>query len=128
VHVRLKDYLTEEHFGLPDVLYYKRAIDFAMTKKPRTPIWVFSDDINLARTRIGSLSDDMNFLDTKNLFPAEVLELMRHGEGYILANSTFGWWAATLAYNKAAFVVAPKTWFMKMPEPHLLIPEHWTRL
>ena len=48
---------------------------------------------------------------------------------FITANSTFSWWAAWLAGDRAKLVITPKEWFK---DPSLsaddLIPAHWERL
>jgi len=53
---------------------------------------------------------------------------MRLGTGYVLSNSTFGWWAAYLARMEPKVVVVPDPWFKKIDEPLGLIPIGWTRI
>ena len=52
-------------------------------------------------------------------------EIMRNGSGYILSNSTFGWWAAFLSKSENTNVVAPRPWFIALEDPSQLIPTTW---
>ena len=53
---------------------------------------------------------------------------MRLGRGYVIANSTFSWWAAYLSLNPGVEVVVPSPWFMGMEDPGELIPPNWKQL
>jgi hypothetical protein len=69
----------------------------------------------------------VRFMDSANDTPLETLEKMRLGAGYVLANSTLGWWGAYLSYNSNAQVISPNPWFKKLVEPNNLIPHNWIR-
>jgi len=59
---------------------------------------------------------------------ALTFEIMRLGYGYVIANSTFSWWAAYLSRNLNSSVVSPDPWFTGIPEPTYLIPKGWKRI
>lgn len=127
VHFRLTDYTTETRFGIPDDNYYRSALD-SLVNSPTEPIWVFSDDIELARSRFpDGYSKQALFIETKECSPAEVLHLMRYGKHYVIANSSFSWWAATLRFERGARVIAPQPWFIGQTEPKDLIFPEWER-
>ena len=65
-------------------------------------------------------------LKCEQLESYEILNLMRYGSGYIIANSTFSWWAAYMSRCDDPIVVAPNPWFRGMPSPSHLIPDNWT--
>jgi hypothetical protein len=129
VHVRLGDYLSEKNFGIPSKNYYKEGITRILESGKCKSIWLFSDQLQLAKT---FLPDDLNIpirvIDKFQQSPAATLEIMRMGAGYVIANSTFSWWAAFLRKNEKAEVIAPKPWFSGMPEPVDLIPISWQRI
>jgi hypothetical protein len=66
---------------------------------------------------IDDLTSQYNFIDTSRVVNThglnswQVLKLMSQAEGFIIANSSFSWWAATLGSEQNQKVVAPKIWF-----------------
>ena len=70
----------------------------------------------------------VRFVDDKNISSADLLQVMTLGHGFIIANSTFSWWGASLSENGRNRVVAPDKWFNLMDEPLDLIPSNWMRL
>lgn len=128
VHYRLTDYTSETRFGLPNENYYRNAIE-ALIGVMKSPIWVFSDDMDLAKARFpGDRIEQAVFIDTEGLIPAEILHVMRHGKDYVIANSSFSWWAATLRFDRSARVIAPQPWFLGQEEPKDLIFSNWGRM
>jgi hypothetical protein len=48
---------------------------------------------------------------------------------FILANSTFSWWAVWLAEHKERMVFAPKRWFAtRKYDARDFIPQEWQRV
>ena len=47
----------------------------------------------------------------------EEFNLLKYYSNYILARSTFSWWAAYLSYNKSKKVILPSIWFKKQKTP-----------
>jgi hypothetical protein len=56
------------------------------------------------------------------------MKAMQNGEIFIIANSTFSWWAARTSSSKNSLVIAPNPWFSKIPSPLDLIPQNWQQL
>jgi glycosyltransferase involved in cell wall biosynthesis len=126
VHVRLADYLNEPNFGVPGVKYYFDAIRELYDQELHKSIWLFSDEIESAKDRIPPE------LQSKTRLIAEVdgndyssLIAMALGQDFVIANSTFSWWAARLSSNPNTRVIFPSPWFKGMPEPKDLIPTNW---
>ena len=129
LHVRLTDYLDEDSFGSPSEIYYRRAIELASKTCGEVDIWVFSDDPLNA----------LNFLPAEfehryrlaPLFEETVhnFELMRHFSGFIIANSSFSWWAAHLRRNRQETDIYPWPWFRQgLHDRKDLAPEDWIGL
>jgi hypothetical protein len=127
VHVRRGDYLSlTDSFGILGDGYYSEALKLAQAKNPGRNVYVFSDDIALAR----SLFPDSNFnfvSEPIDSIAAESMFLMSACSALIIANSTFSWWGAALG-NKEKDVYAPQKWFRNLEDPNDLIPANWIRV
>jgi len=109
LHVRRGDYTKPPFNSVHDVdlrLFYKRALDCIVMNHPKqqVQVLVFSDDPDAARRYLFDVMrtfdlDEVDFLHQPRC--ANELEdmgrMMLCKNGGILANSTFGWWAAYLA-------------------------------
>ena len=130
VHIRLGDYKNLNKFGTLSETYYREAIPLVRAKVQVNSIWVFSDEVNEAQ-RIFNFNEfalPIRWIQEVDNSPASTLELMRYGTGYVIANSTFSWWAAFLSYSTSACIAAPKKWFREMQDPNSLIPPNWIRV
>jgi hypothetical protein len=130
VHVRRGDYATNSFNLLMSADYYSKGIEYISQKTNIEKIYVFSDDISWCK-------ENLNFI-----YPTVFVENVysgRHGEGhmmlmmecknFIIANSSFSWWAAWLGTNPQKIIVAPKQWFKNdIMSTADLIPEGWTRI
>jgi glycosyltransferase involved in cell wall biosynthesis len=128
VHIRLGDYAKEKSFGTPSREYFSESIEELWLTGHYVRICLYSNDLEKAKTYIPA--NLMRYLWTaqqEDVSDAETLELMRHGSGYVISNSSFSWWAARLSYDSNARVICPNPWFENKEEPHLLIPIHWER-
>ncbi len=126
VHVRLGDYKTESNFGIPGDSYYDEAITELWETGQYKKIWLFSDEPEAAICKIPQkYRCFVRTLDAIDNSATQTFEVMRFGKGYVIANSTFSWWAAFLSYENAPTVVAPTPWFAGMNSPELLIPGNW---
>jgi hypothetical protein len=129
IHIRLGDYKSESKFGILDVSYYQSALDSISKKVDFSEIWIFSDEPNLAKDLYRLESGIPAFwVEKQNVSSAETLEVMRLCSGFVIANSSFSWWAAMLSHNKNSVVVAPSKWFRGMEDPIDLIPSIWETL
>jgi len=129
VHVRLGDYKSEDRLGVLSLNYYENAIEAMMSTQMFQKIWLFSDEPKDAILRVpAGWRNHVRVIDSNNLESAETLKLMTLGHGYVIANSTFGWWGAFLSENPNSRVIAPVPWFKSHPEPRELVPPNWERL
>jgi hypothetical protein len=128
VHQRFGDYLGQDSFGVTGEKYLEQGMEYLFTKRKFGSIWLFSDDLDVARKRIPVKYDSMiRVIDDTNFSPLEILEIMSFGSGFLIANSSFSWWSATLSRDPEAPVVAPSPWFRAHEDPKFLIPNSWIR-
>jgi hypothetical protein len=129
VHCRFGDYLLESDFGIPSKEYYQAAISGFLANGICKSIWVFSDDLIRAKEKLDlNIGFPIRWISAVDNSDVSTLQAMRLGRGFVIANSTFSWWAAYLSMNPNAEVVAPTPWFMGMEDPVNLIPPRWRQL
>lgn len=129
VHFRLGDYKFDKSFGVINPSYYLRAISKILNKHSFDEILIFSDEINLARKLLSiNFIGKITWVDSQEYDTISSFQLMRQGHAFIIGNSTFSWWAASLSLNKPWTVIAPDPWFAGLPEPRHLIPNDWDRI
>jgi hypothetical protein len=131
VHVRRGDYVTgkaaSQVHGILDDEYYTAALSFLKDKVGDARIFVFSDEIDIARQMF--VGDNFVFVSgVSDLAEMYLMSLCKH---QIIANSTFSWWAAWLNANPGKIVVAPRIWFLdpgKNSQTANLVPDSWIRI
>ena len=128
VHIRFGDYVDNSVYAEVSTEYYKQAIKFQMKTGRYGKIWLFSDEPIKAKSHIPEEFTNLLYLEAQSNFdPTITLEAMRYGKGYVLANSTFGWWGAWLSYESDPIVITPIKWFKNWKTPERLIPDKWIR-
>lgn len=133
IHFRRRDYLTSkktrDRHGVCSLEYYQTAIRFISQQISRPHFFVFSDDPNwvknnfLLRYPMRRIHHNLGSNDCEDL---RLMSMCKHN---IIANSTFGWWAAWLNQHKEKIVVSPKKWF-NTPSINTndVVPSAWIRL
>ena len=126
VHVRLGDYKIEKNIGILSPEYYKNALEQIWDESQFNRIWVFSDEIELAKKFIPEIyHHKVNWFDSIDGSTISTFEVMRYGKGYVIANSTYSWWAAMLSYCEWVKVVCPEPWYVGQNSPLRIIPGNW---
>jgi hypothetical protein len=127
VHVRLGDYKSEPTFGVLSPEYFSSALQLLETEGSVHGISVFSDEPEIALKVIPSnFVDRVTVAEIAEESPLITLCRMRGYKSYILANSTFSWWAAYTSDSRNIFV--PEPWFVTGDNPVDLIPENWSKV
>lgn len=127
IHVRKGDYSNRENldFGVLGQDYYAKALSIVNQQCDFTSIRVYSDDIEHAKkVLIGLIPAHAVWIDSIHGSTAATFQSMRYGSSYILANSSFSWWAARLSMNSSPTVVYPEPWF-KNQFSSLKSPANW---
>ena len=127
VHVRLSDYRNDSNLGVLEESYYKSNVTSQWETGEYKEIWLFSDE---PKEAISRLPKEL-LIQTRIFLPedwntAETLVLMSMGHGYVLANSSYSWWAARLSRTANPRVVVPTPWFAGTVSPNKIIPMGWT--
>lgn len=114
IHIRRGDYLLERNrtkLELCTLDYYKRAAAFIGERIKAPNFFVFSDDPVWAQENL-VLPYPIFFMDDYNAERAyEDLRLMSACKHFIIANSSFSWWAAWLGQYSQKIVISPRNWF-----------------
>ncbi len=128
IHIRLGDYknATNQHGVLsPD--YFVNAINKLRALNPLEELWVFSDSpseaIELLQSRgiRGAISPELH----EHFSPPESLMVMKSCRSFVLANSTFSFWAAMLSNAPASAIARPSSLMKDGTEPRSFYPPQW---
>jgi hypothetical protein len=117
VHIRRGDYLSNTNWGklthavLPTEYYRNGMNKFA--RKFSNPLFVvFSDDVDWVRQSDIFLSNNCLLIDPAEYGAVMSFQFMLECKSYLIANSSFSWWAAFLNRSLAQYIVAPKTYHL----------------
>lgn len=108
IHIRRTDYLqlNDYHPSLP-IDYYKNSMELIKADWYR----VFSDDIEWCKTQEIFKGENITFVNSGN----DLLDffMMRQCDRFIIANSSYSWWASYLSTGMNKRIIAPKKeyWF-----------------
>lgn len=118
--------------GFAGTEYYRRAAAWMaeeMGTRPR--YFVFTDDLEWCEAELRWLGPDTVFVGDEHAGwkYSNKLQLMSLAHHFVIANSTYGWWAAWLSAHPSKRVVAPRYWFRDTSKdtPDLCPPD-WVRL
>ena len=126
VHVRLGDYENENDIGLLSKEYFTSALRLLARERKFDQVWIFSNNPVKAREYFADFKGvDFWAVEDRGFRSADTLELMRHMNGFVIANSTFSWWGARLGYLNDLQIVSPNPWFKNLKNPSQLLPLKW---
>lgn len=130
LHVRRGDYVNNpkmhEYYYQCDQDYYNKAIKLIKNKHKNTALFVFSDDIDWAKSNL-NLNENTTFIEgKKDYLDMFYMSKCKHN---IIANSSFSWWGAWLNINPEKQIIAPKKWYKKTEQTTKdLIPNTWQQI
>jgi len=134
INVRRADFvhnpIARKQHGVCSLAYYKQAEKIIYSNVNNPHFFVFSDDIAWCVDNI-SFNHDFTIVshDCAGRKFDDYLHLMTLCDHYILANSSFAWWAVWLNPKKGKVVIAPKKWFNNHTiDTTDLIPKNWIRI
>jgi hypothetical protein len=131
VHLRRGDYVSDPrinaYHGVCDSEYYETSVRLLTDRYPHAHLFIFSDDPEsaLADAPLGYPGTVVGRAITAA--DHEEFLLMTCCQHFIIANSTFSWWAAWLGTNPDKLVFAPGRWFThELHDTRDLLPSGWT--
>ncbi len=132
IHIRRGDYVSSqsasEYHGNLSIEYYVNALDAMAEKVSIHRVAVFSDDIDWVKKHIHFKYDTI-YLEPRSASSASEMLRMSRCAHFIIANSSFSWWAAWLSVTSPhKVVIAPRQWtsFHNVIEDNLdVIPSEW---
>ena len=132
IHFRRGDYVAykgaKNLFGSLQIRYYLEGIK-AIKKEVSNPRFlIFSDDIEWVKKNFKT-QEDAEYVDPRG--ETEDFFKMVECDHFIIANSTYSWWAAWLSNNKNSCVVAPNQWYSDIEINKFtqdIIPASWLKL
>ncbi len=131
VHFRVgADALGNTSFSQPSAEYYREALARLGASSQMSNVFVFSDDLNLAREKFGDiLGNGVHFVpQPASASPAERLFHLSRFENIICANSTFCGWAGWTIGNSGGKVVVPVPYSDTQALGSRDFPAEWIRL
>ena len=131
IHFRLgQDSLDNIEFSQPSAEYYLKAIELLSFEARPQDIYVFSDDIDLAKERYSHLfGDRCHFISPPTSeSPAQKQFVLSQFGALICANSTFCSWAGWTIANNGGQVVVPVPFSDSQKKGSRDFPKTWTKL
>jgi Glycosyl transferase family 11 len=130
IHIRRGDYLNNPRHNVFDISYIEKGIAFMQDSLgDKIRLFIFSDDLPWCRENLNMLYPNIprSYCDGGN--GKEDFQLMSMCKHFIIANSSFSWWAAYLSTNSDKIVIAPKKWFNdERINSSDLIPQNWIQI
>lgn len=143
IHVRRGDYAEDpvrnKIFGLCSIGYYKNAVAYIDKRILGGKYYIFTDDPEWVEK---NMKIDVPFECISKKYQLSDLEeftIMCACRHFIIANSTYSWWAAWLSEYREKKVVGPEPWMRQEYVPEVwglgktldtseILPLGWTRI
>ena len=131
VHIRRGDYLEIlSQVGVVGADYIQAGIRLLAERHTGLHFYVFSNDPQWCVANL-KIAQPHTFINAENAGKndKEHFMLMSSAQHFIIANSTYSWWAAWLVRNQGKVVIAPKRWML---DPKIntndVLPTGWLAL
>jgi hypothetical protein len=133
LHVRRGDYLAAQNnqiHGLAERSYFARAIRLYDRLHPGSRFRAYTDSRNDVAAEIATLAEVELAPPDEGLRPIAGMLAMAAGDGIIISNSSYSWWAGWLISERdpEATVIAPRPWFRSGESASDLLLPDWPAL
>jgi hypothetical protein len=127
MHIRRGDYCGSGN-ELP-FKYYQTAVDYISDKtNGRLLIFIFSDDLKYVKENFSFSHQTLFVNEDHSLEDFEEIITMSECRHFIIANSSFSWWAAWLSDNPGKIVCAPKQWVADPGDNRDIVPDFFVKI
>lgn len=127
IHIRRTDYMDNSfYYQIPNT-YYDHALQIIEKKIDNPQFLIFSDDYAWLKKNKYAFPINAILMETRDAVTD--FEVMKSCKHFIIANSTFSWWAAWLGDYHEKIVVAPRQWSNAHPNlDRSLLLEDWIKI
>ena len=130
MHVRRGDYIGNPYHDVVGIEYYQSALVVVKERTTIDHLYIFSND---AAWCTDNLKFDVPTTVVGDEYAGERqighFALMQACTHFIIANSSFSWWAAWLGQSAGSVVIAPKQWFGDDAiDTSSRIPDNWIQI
>jgi hypothetical protein len=110
IHVRWFNKPTEPQTHNLTSKYYKSAIAYIKKKIENPHFFIFTDEPSQIESKIDLQSLDYTIINNDENQYSEIIDfvLMKHCKHFVIANSTFSWWAAWLCDYTEKIILTPE--------------------
>lgn len=110
IHVRWFNKPTEPQTHNLTSNYYKSAISYIKKNIENPHFFIFTDVPSQIESKIDLQSIDYTIINNDENQYSEIIDfvLMKHCKHFVIANSTFSWWAAWLSDYNEKIILAPE--------------------
>ncbi|MFZ4595744.1 MAG: alpha-1,2-fucosyltransferase [Verrucomicrobiaceae bacterium] len=123
---RRGDYAKLPQFGVLNERYYDSAFALLKARVTKPKFYLFSDNHAAAHATLAKHDPDKALWPNMDRPTPETLFLMSQCKHYILANSTFGWWAAWMGQQPDSTIIHPNKWFLGLNKAYShMFPPSW---
>lgn len=109
IHIRGGDFFKSENHSILGVDYYKSALADLRKKECDLTYFVFTNDITYSNELLQEMGIS-SFEIASSDDPIVDFLKMSNCEHFIIANSTYSWWAALLGAGESSKVYLPSAW------------------
>ncbi len=130
IHIRRGDFLTNQLHNTFEMSYIHNAIQFIVSKLGENiKLFIFSDDLDWCKMNLTFIYPELQRYYCDGGGTKEDLHLMSLCKYFIIANSSFSWWAAWLSNYKNKLIIAPKNWYNdNKKNSQDLLPSDWIKI
>jgi len=130
IHFRRGDYLSNDilkQYGVMGMDYYSAALKYIGDRVKNPKYYVFSDDVQWVKDNV-YFSEKVTYMSSSASSSIVDMYMMSRCDHFIIANSSYSWWAAYLGEYESKIVVCPKKWFVSQDKTPDLVPAGWHQI